>query len=131
MSMIRRSALVAAGILVVSVGVAAVQRSGHLTDPNLSERAFQVILGLLVVWQANGVPKHLPPLGAGACTPAEGQSIRRFVGMSLFLGGLGYAGVWLLAPMGVAPTLSMAVLGATLFLGVGRCVQGRLTPRTR
>lgn len=50
------------------------------------------------------------------CDPAIEQSLRRFSGWAIVLGGLGYAGALLIAPLDRAPYLSIAFLGSALLL---------------
>lgn len=90
-------------------------------------RALGVMLGALVVVVANKVPKMLAPLTA-ACSAAAQQALRRLTGWALVLGGLGYIGAWLFAPIGAAPTIALTLLG-TAFALVLVCMLRVLLPR--
>lgn len=81
-------------------------------------RALGVLMGLMMVFYANEVPKRLPQVTR--CDPARQQSLRRFVGWMMVLGGLGYAIAWIAAPIKVAPLLAILLLGAALTVVLGR-----------
>lgn len=50
------------------------------------------------------------------CSPATEQSIRRFTGISLVLGGLGFALAWMVAPIDAANAVAGTVLGVALLV---------------
>ena len=85
-----------------------------------SRRLLGVLLGAAVMLYANVVPKALTPLARMRCNAATEQSLRRFTGWSLTLGGLLYAVTWLVAPIGMATTISLVLLGAALLLVILR-----------
>ena len=84
-----------------------------------SRRFIASAMGLVVVYFANLAPKTLEPLTAG-CNPARVQSLQRFSGWALVIGGLGYSLVWLLAPIEFARVVSIAILGTCLLLVIAR-----------
>jgi hypothetical protein len=62
------------------------------------------------------------------CDPAAEQSIRRFAGFSLVLGGLAYIVASLVAPFESAPVIAASLLGASVLLvlvRVGRGMAGK------
>ncbi len=124
---VRRALLGAA--LVLFVAAALRLASPEYLSPDLSIRLSGVLLGLVVIANANNVPKALPRRLPASLNAAEEQSERRFVGWSLVLGGLGYAATWLLAPIDRANTIAGLLLAATLILSIGRVVLGRSRPR--
>ncbi len=73
-------------------------------------RVLGVMMGALVVMYANSAPKILPSL-AGSCSAQGEQTLRRFTGWALVLGGLGYMAAWLFAPIANAPAIAMTALG--------------------
>jgi hypothetical protein len=81
-------------------------------------RVLGVLMGLMVVFYANEVPKRLPQVTG--CDPARQQSLRRFIGWTLVLGALGYAIAWIAAPIRIAPLLAILLLGAALTVVFGR-----------
>ena len=81
--------LIAAGLLLqASITVRA------LTPDYLSAEAATripgALTGMLVVLYANALPKTLSPLSRMRCDPGAEQALRRLVGWSLTVGGLGY-----------------------------------------
>ena len=117
-SPIARGLLVAALILAAS-GALALASPEYVSD-ELAKRLVGIMLGVVVVVYSNAAPKALTPLALMRCDPAAEQSMRRFAGWALVLGGLGYAAVWLLAPLSNAGMLSVAVLGGALVAVVVR-----------
>lgn len=92
---------------------------GH-TAPEPMLRFLGMLTGLVVVVQANAVPKALGPLAAMRCNPTTEQALRRFAGWALLLGGLGYAVALLFAPLAYANLLSGALMGLAVLLVVAR-----------
>ncbi|MBY0573375.1 MAG: hypothetical protein K2P84_06805, partial [Undibacterium sp.] len=65
--------------------------SPEYLSAELAQRLLGVMMGCVVIFYSNVVPKTLTPLTRMRCDPNTEQSIRRFTGWSLVLGGLGYA----------------------------------------
>lgn len=120
-SQIGRALIVAA----VIIGVSAVLKlmSPEYLSEDLARRLVGVMLGVAVMLYANVIPKALMPLAAMRCDPATEQSLRRFTGWSLTLGGLMYGVTWLVAPIGMAATISLVLLGSALLLTILRHVR--------
>lgn len=115
---ILRALLVAALILAAAVALR------WLTPEYLSEemrrRFTQVLIGSLVIFYANAVPKALTSLRTMRCDPAKEQAVRRFSGWALVLGGLAYVLVWLLAPLDIASPLATGLLGLSVLTVIVR-----------
>jgi hypothetical protein len=84
-----------------------------------AQRVLGIMMGALVVMYANSAPKVLAPLTA-SCSARTEQTLRRFTGWTLVLGGLGYMGAWLFAPMAHAALVALALLGLAFALVVLR-----------
>ena len=125
-SHIRRALLGAALVLIIAAALRLA--SPEYLSPDLASRITGVLLGLVVIANANNVPKALPRRLPARLNPAEEQSERRFVGWCLVLGGLGYATAWLLAPIDRANAIAGMLLAATLILSIGRVMLGRSRP---
>lgn len=108
-------------LAVLFLGVAAALKLSPL-DADLARRLIGILSGALVVFYSNYVPKKLSPLAAMRCDPATEQALRRFAGMSMVLGGIGYMLAWMVAPIGSAALIGGAVLGLALLLVVIRFV---------
>ena|ERR1035437_1148579 len=111
---------VAAVLLLGSVALRLLS-PGYLS-PDSAHRLFLAMLGCMVVAYANVIPKVLTPLTRLRSNPAQDQAMRRFVGWSLVLGGIGYALAALFAPIDMATVLACALLGTSLLLAVLGCV---------
>lgn len=113
------------GLLIAALflGASAVLRwlSPAYIDAGLMHRVFGVMAGALVIGYANAVPKALKPLGAMRCNPVTDQALRRFMGITMVLGGIGYTLAWIAAPIEIAHLYAMASLGTALLLVVARC----------
>lgn len=122
-SHIRRALLGA--LLVLIVAAALRLASPEYLSPDLALRLSGILLGLVVVANANSVPKALPRRMPIGLNPAEEQAERRFVGWSLVLGGLAYASAWLVAPVETANTIAGLLLAAALVVAIARVMIGR------
>lgn len=100
--------------------------SPEYISEELSRRLLGVLLGVAVMLYANVIPKALTPLARMRCNPATEQSLRRFTGWSLTLGGLMYAVTWLVAPLDMAGTISIVLLGSALLLAILRHAKAML-----
>ena len=101
---------VAGVILLASVGLKAAELA-QLIEPATTNRTFQAMMGLLVAFYGNAIPKSL---GAWRNPEAAGrlQAVQRLAGWSLTLAGLAYAGLSVFAPNPVGDLL--AVLAAAV-----------------
>jgi len=112
------------GLLLAAVLIAVALASKHLPpaylSPNLARRLPGVLMGAVVVFYANAVPKRLTSLIESRCDPIAGQAIRRFTGWTLVLGGAGYAIAWVIAPLTYADVLAPGILGTAVLLVIVR-----------
>jgi hypothetical protein len=116
-----KRALAGAGLILGSAALLRVLSPDTISVAAAS-RCLGAILGLAVVVYANDVPKALPPLSSLGGDAAIDQAVRRFVGWSLTLGGLGYMAASIAAPAAAATPLAMALLGVALMASVARVV---------
>ena len=78
---------------------------------DMSLRITMAVIGLVLVYQANAIPKDV------AGRSANYQAVKRVAGWALVLGGLGYVAAWLFAPLEIAAVVSMAaVIAAILYI---------------
>jgi hypothetical protein len=82
----------------------------HLIAPEMTTRAFQVMIGLVLAFYGNIMPKGTP--NCGDAWSKRKQTLLRVGGWAFVIAGLGYAGIWLVAPMGSASDASMALVAA-------------------
>lgn len=111
--------LIFAGVFLGAAATIRLLSPEHLSR-DLGQRLLGVMMGLVVAFYANAVPKALSPLWRMHCDPAAEQAMRRFVGWTLTLGGAAYAVTWLIAPVPLAKVISTSLLGAALLLVVAR-----------
>ncbi|MEP6619010.1 MAG: hypothetical protein ABJE47_06845 [bacterium] len=122
-----RDALIVAGLLLGgSVLISAL--SPRYLSHDLAQRLFGIMVGTFVVVNANAVPKALTPLANMRGDPAAEQSMRRFVGWCMTLGGAGYVLSWIFAPIEIADTLAPVILFAAVLLVLTRIARCRLRP---
>ena len=118
-----RGLALAGALLLVTLAVKSA--SPAFISVDTAARVVGVMLGALVVLYANQAPKIVAPLTA-RCDAATEQALRRFTGWALVLGGLGFMGAWLFAPLGMAPTIALALLGTAFALVLARLVPALL-----
>jgi hypothetical protein len=112
--------LIGAGLMLslAMLAVVAEQLAWFNAEPGeLSQRAFGVMMGALVVAYANVIPKQ--------ATSAERARLLRFFGWVLVLGGLAHAVVWLVAPLPWARSLAVAVMLGAMVLIAARMLRDR------
>ena len=117
---IRSALLMAAALIALSLVVSYLDDTGRLGE-EASQRTIQVAIGLLLVFVANRAPKTLEPL-RDRCDPGAVQSLQRFSGWMLVVGGLGYAVVWLVAPIDHARISAIAILATCVLIVLARVV---------
>lgn len=83
----------------------------------LSDRAWGLIMGSMLAVYANVIPKQ-------AAAPGRAK-VLRFAGWALVLGGVGYALIWLLAPIAMAKVLAMLCLGGAVLAVLLRVLLAR------
>jgi hypothetical protein len=93
--------------------------SAESISPEAARRAMQVLIGLILAAYANLMPKDLGPWRGSVRAAARSQSAVRVGGWSMTLAGLGYAGLWAVAPIAVADVVSMLVVASALLVTVG------------
>jgi hypothetical protein len=114
-----RGALVFATLMMVfslatKLGVAL----GALDGAEVSRRASMVLMGLLLAFLGNSMPKTLTPLPALSCDPARVQALQRLSGWTWVLAGIAYAIAWLALPVALASPVSILVVVAAMLVVV-------------
>jgi len=106
-------------ILALSLSADLARRLGYV-DGDVSRRVVTSVIGLMVAWTGNRMPKAFVP---SACA----RQFRRVGGWSMMLSGLVYAGLWAFAPIQVAFTWGCAAVIA----GMAVTIAYGLSLRTR
>lgn len=115
--------VILAALLVATAVVGRVLTPEYL-KPGLAQRLVGASTGLIVVLYANVVPKSLTPLVRMRISPVIEQAMRRFAGVSLVLGGVGYLLAWILLPIDWANLVAGSILALTLLAAVTRYAWG-------
>jgi hypothetical protein len=110
--------VLAASILAVAAGLRYAEGAG-LIEAEGARRAMQILFGLVLAAYANLMPKQLGSARRSPHAESRAQAALRVGGWSLTLGGLAYAGLWVLAPLAVADRASMVVVATALALTLG------------
>ena len=114
----RRSLLVAAAYLLAAV-VLNELRQNHVVSAATTQRLIGMLMGLVVLFSANLIPKRVVPLARLSCDPAREQTLRRIAAWALVLGGLGFTLAYALAPIAVASTLAICLLAPATLVVAG------------
>ncbi|MEO0365743.1 MAG: hypothetical protein AAF265_09645 [Pseudomonadota bacterium] len=100
-----RSALVVAGLILVGTWI--ITFSGWIDPAFAAQGRFQgLIMGLIVAWSGNALPKRLAE-EKRACLARAGYKKRQRIGLAFVLGGAGYSLAWLAAPIDIAAPLAI------------------------
>jgi len=97
----------------------------HLVSAEFTQRGVLVIIGLYLAVYANFIPKKVPGLKISPARAARVQAASRLNGWLFCLAGLGYAAIWAFAPLSIAGTASVAVVGgamAVVATNLGLCI---------
>lgn len=113
-------ALLGAGLILAVAGALRWATPDYL-DADVAPRFMGVLLGAIVVFYANVIPKSLTSLARLRCAPEREQAARRFAGWSLVLGGLGYMLAALFAPLASMHLVGGSLLGLSLLAAILRC----------
>ena len=104
-------------ILVCSLAAKLLAMLGTVGSEDLWRRVSMAILGVLVAFGGNAIPKTLTPLADLRCDPARVQALQRRAGWTFVLSGLAFAVAWLVLPIAAAEPVSLCVLlGGTLLV---------------
>jgi len=97
-------------ILVTALGLKWAQHN-HLVSGDFVERAVEVVIGLGLAVYSNFIPKTVPGLKLSPARAARFQAAARLNAWIFVLAGIGFAAIWAFAPLSLAGTASMAVMG--------------------
>ncbi len=103
-------------MIAVSLGVVLLSHAGWASAyaAELSKRSLGFLMGAMVVFFANAVPKQTET----GC--ARRQSARRVCGWSLVLGGLGFSVAWLFVPLAYADSVAVSLLASAVLYAIVR-----------
>jgi hypothetical protein len=106
-------------MVAASAGSKLLASIGVLTDPTWPKRLTMALLGLLIMRIGNDLPKAMWRLATLTCDPARLQRFQRLAGWTWVTSGGVWALAWLVLPVTIAPTVTLAVVGtAAAIIGV-------------
>jgi hypothetical protein len=108
-------------LLSIAAGLAYARRMG-LVEIDIPARGTMIASGMLVAIYGNAIPKVITVTSPGA------RSVQRFAGCAFVLAGLGYAAIWTLAPLGIAPVAAMIVVAGAMLAVFAYGLWMRLRP---
>jgi hypothetical protein len=106
-----------AGIIAVAL-VATLARQMDYIDGDTVTRIVLAVIGLMVAWYGNRMPKAFAP-------SATARQVTRVGGWSMALSGLLYAGLWAFAPLSVALFVGCGAVLAGIIVTIGYCLSLR------
>ena len=106
-----------AGIIAVAL-VATLARQLNYIDGDTVTRIVLAVIGLMVAWHGNRMPKAFVP-------SATARQVTRVGGWSMALSGLLYAGLWAFAPLSVALLVGCGAILAGIAVTIGYCLSLR------
>lgn len=116
-------------MLVASWGLKQLAAAGVIDDPLFPQRVSMAILGAMLAFMGNAVPKTLTPMASTRCDPAKVQELQRFAGYTWVVTGLIFSLAWLFLPKPAAQPLSvMVLLVGTAAVAVRVVGRKRFTP---
>ena len=127
-----RHALAVAALYLLAALILNQLRLHQIISGETVQRLMGVLMGTVVIATANLIPKRLVPLARVSCDPAREQTLRRFCGRVLVLGGLGYTLAYALAPLAIAAMLAICLLApaaVTVAAISARCAWNRRAAR--
>ncbi|RZJ03194.1 MAG: hypothetical protein EON89_12430, partial [Brevundimonas sp.] len=112
-------ALVLAGAVIGGALVLTLLKTRGVIEAETASRGVQVVIGLMLAWYGNFMPKQ--PGGARRSVRAQAvtQAALRVGGWAMTLGGLAYAALWAFAPRDVADWASVVVVAGAMAVTVG------------
>ena len=119
-----------AGLMLgASWGLKQLVAAGVIDDPMFPQRVSMAIMGAMVAFMGNAVPKTLTPMASTRCDPAKVQELQRFAGYTWVITGLIFSLAWLILPKAAAQPLSvMVLLFGTVAVAVRIAGRKRFTP---
>ncbi len=90
----------------------------HLVDGDLPTRISMALSGLVIAFYGNDIPKVL-------LRSARARSAKRVSGWAFTLSGLSTAVLWTLAPLDMALTFTLGIVGTTVVLVLLYCLIAR------
>lgn len=105
------------GMIAVALAATAARQLG-LIDGDTVTRIVMTVIGIMVAWYGNRMPKAFAP-------SANARRVARVGGWSVALSGIVYAGLWAFASFDVALWVGSGAILAGMAVTVGYCLSLR------
>jgi hypothetical protein len=115
------SALVIAAVMLAAAAVIKYAQAIELIGAEGASRAIQVVIGLVLAFFGNYMPKDVARSRASGCAESRFQSPLRVGGWLFTLAGLAYAALGAFAPIAIAGTAAIAVVATATLVTAGYC----------
>ena len=106
---LNRTLSLAGSILVVALSLKMVEITQLLSEQQIDWLMVYIIGGFFIFF-GNNIPKAMIPLNAKHCSPAQYQSLQRFIGWGFVLIGIAYIGIHFILPMETAENFGRIIL---------------------
>ena len=90
--------IITASLVLLGANIAIALRDAGYIEGDISKRIVGVVLGAVLVFMGNAMPKKLAPTcreNSNTANLARTQRVQRFMGWTFVLAGLIYMGIWL------------------------------------
>ncbi len=89
-------------------------------DKSIASNAFGILMGSVLIFMGNYLPKRLPPLDPTEYDLGKVQMLHRFAGWAFVIAGIGYMAAWLVLPATPANVVASGFVLLATALVVGR-----------
>lgn len=121
------SSIVFAALMVIAALALKYAAAFHFVSGEIPTRGVQTLIGLMLAFFGNTIPKSLPRFREGES--GRIQSLQRTSAWFFTVAGLGFAAIWAWAPLSEAAVWSVAVVGAATGIVAVRAVWTHLACR--
>lgn len=97
-------------------------------DKTFASQAMGLLMGAVLIFMGNYLPKRLPRLDQAQFDAARVQALHRFAGWAFVLAGLGYIGAWMFLPTVPANIVATGLTLIATALILGRRALTRIRP---
>lgn len=104
------NSLVLAGLMLGAAAVLKYADHAHMIGADTSTRGLGVMMGLVLAFIGNFMPKSVPASRGATLAGGRWQSALRIGGWSFTIAGLAYAVVWAFAPLAMANLVSTVLV---------------------
>jgi hypothetical protein len=112
-------AVALAAFILAAAAVLDYAQGRETISADAARRTMQVLIGLILAFYCNFLPKDMVPLRGSGRAASRWQLAGRVGGWSLTLAGVAHAGLWAFAPIDFAHAAAMIVVASATLLTLG------------